>query len=75
MMTLRQATRIAIVIEADDTGRLMAFITALTALIGIIVAVVEFVAFVVDAPFSLAADLVKCVAMMPFGNRVVWGVG
>ena len=74
-MTLRQATRIAIVIESDDTGRLMAFITALTALIGFIVTAVEFVAFVIDAPFSLAADLVKCVAMMPFGNRFVWGVG
>lgn len=39
MTALQQATRIAIVIEADDTGQLMRFIAAVTTLIGLLLQV------------------------------------
>ncbi len=75
MMTLQQQTRIAIFIEADDTGRLMEFITVLTALLSLLLMAVEFTADVVSVPVEIVTDTLKWLALMPFGNRFVFGVG
>lgn len=63
-LTLQSSTRIAVqVIVEDETGRVVAFLAALTTLIGMLVGVGHFVAYVV----GLVQDIHEAIT---FVNRV-----